>query len=498
VDGGTRAAEGEATSAATPAGMLGGMSDPTEPLAAEGPLAGLGALLRPDQVDTSPSALDLHARGESWDAVHRPAVVVYPESTEDVRRVLALAHATGTPVTPVAANSSLGGHTVPVAGGISLDLTRMDRILEIAAEDFLAVVQPGVTYPRLNEALRATGLFFPVDPGAEASLGGMASTNASGTLAVRYGVTRDLLLGLEVVTPTGRTVRTGGRAPKSSSGYALTQLFCGAEGTLGVITELTVRLVPRPEAVMGARAAFADIRGCVAFVVDVIQSGMAVARCELVDAAAIGAIRQHLGLALPLLPTVFLEFHGDEASVRAATEGALDLAAEHGAAEASRATDPEALSALWRARHQAYYATVAVNPGMANVITDLAVPVSRLAEVIEGSLVAAARSGAPTYLIGHVGDGNFHLNLFFPPDDAEARARVEAAYGEMVGLALAAGGTSTGEHGVGLRKLPYVRAEHGDAVELMWAIKDALDPAGIMNPGKKLPPRTTAADAGGA
>ncbi len=445
--------------------------------------------LRADQLDTSPSALDLHARGESWDAVHPPAIVAYPESTEDVRRVMALAHETRTPVTPVAVNSSLGGHTVPVSGGISLDLTRMDRILEIVAEDFLAVVQPAVTYPRLNEALRATGLFFPVDPGAEASLGGMASTNASGTLAVRYGVTRDLLLGLEVVTPTGQVIRTGGRAPKSSSGYALTQLFCGAEGTLGVITELTVRLVPRPEAIMGARAAFADVRSCVGYVTDVIQSGLPVARCELLDAAAIGAIRQHLGLELPDLPTVFLEFHGDDASVRSASELALDLAAEHAASEASRATDPEALSALWRARHQAYYAMVAVNPGLANVITDVAVPVSRLAEVIEGSLAAAERTGAPTYLIGHVGDGNFHLTLFFPVDDAAARARVEAAYDEMVGLALAAGGTCTGEHGVGLRKLPYVRAEHGDGVDVMWAIKDALDPGGIMNPGKKLPAR---------
>jgi D-lactate dehydrogenase (cytochrome) len=469
--------------------MLPAMSDHADPSAGASLLDGLAARLRPDQIDTSPSALDLHARGESWDAIHTPAVVVYPESTEDVRRVMALAQQTRTPVTPVAVNSSLGGHTIPILGGISLDLTRMDRIVEIAAEDFLAVVQPAVTYPRLNEALRATGLFFPVDPGAEASLGGMASTNASGTLAVRYGVTRDLLLGLEVVTPSGRVIRTGGRAPKSSSGYALTQLFCGAEGTLGVITELTVRLVPRPEAVMGARAAFADVRGCVGFVTDVIQSGMPVARCELVDAATIDAIRQHLGLELPPLPTVFLEFHGDGASVRSASELALALAEEHGASEAASATDPEALSALWRARHQAYYATVAVNPGMANVITDLAVPVSRLAEVIESSLAAAERTGAPTYLIGHVGDGNFHLNLFFPADDAAARARVEAAYGEMVELALAAGGTSTGEHGVGLRKLPYVRAEHGDAVDLMWAIKDALDPGGIMNPGKKLPAR---------
>jgi D-lactate dehydrogenase (cytochrome) len=449
----------------------------------------LRALLRPDQLDLSDSALDLHARGESSDRQRRPDVVVYPESTEDVRAVLELAHATRTPVTPVAVNSSLEGHTVPLEGGISLDVTRMDRILEVAAEDFLAVVQPGVTYPRLNEHLRATGLFFPVDPGAEASLGGMASTNASGTMAVRYGVTRDLVLGLEVVTPTGRVVRTGGRAPKSSSGYALTQLLCGAEGTLGVITELTVRLVPRPEATMGARVAFADVHGCVAYVTELIQSGAPVARCELLDAPAIGAIDRHLGLDLPVAPTVFLEFHGDADAVRRAADVALDLARDHAAAAAEQATDPQALATLWKARHQAYYAFVAAHPGLANLITDLAVPVSRLAEVIDASVAAIERLAVPGYVIGHVGDGNFHLTLFFPPDDPAARERVDAAYGELMALALAAGGTSTGEHGVGWRKLPYVRAEHGDAVDLMWAIKDALDPAGIMNPGKKLPPR---------
>jgi D-lactate dehydrogenase (cytochrome) len=472
--------------------MLGHMSDPAaDPRAAPRAdlLVALRALLRPDQVDTSTSALDLHAHGESAEVTRRPDVVVYPESTDDVRRVMELAFTSRTPVTPVGVNSSLEGHTVPIHGGISLDMTRMDRVLAVEAGDFLAVVQPGVTYPRLNEALRATGLFFPVDPGAEASLGGMASTNASGTMAVRYGVTRDLVLGLEVVTPTGRVVRTGGRAPKSSSGYALTQLFCGAEGTLGVITELTVRLVPRPEAVVGARVAFADVHGCVAYVTELIQSGVPVARCELLDAPAIGAIRQHLGLDLPMTPTVFLEFHGDAAAATAAAELALALATEHRAAAAEQATDPAALAALWRARHQAYYAFVAVHPGMANLITDLAVPVSRLAEVIDASVAATVRLGLPAYCIGHLGDGNFHLTLFFDPADAAARARIDAAYAELVALALAAGGTCTGEHGIGLRKLKYVRDEHGDAVDLMWAIKDALDPHGIMNPGKKLPPR---------
>jgi D-lactate dehydrogenase (cytochrome) len=366
----------------------------------------------------------------------------------------------------------------------------MNRVLEVAADDFLAVVQPAVTYPQLNRSLRASGLFFPVDPGAEASLGGMASTNASGTLAVRYGVTRDHIRGLEVVTPTGQVIRTGGRAPKSSSGYSLTQLFCGAEGTLGVITELTVRLVPRPESAVGARVAFGDIPSAVGYVTELIQAGMPVARCELVDGAGLRAIREHLGLTLPETPTVFLEFHGEPATARSACENAVALAREHGSPVADMATDPAALEALWRARHQAYNAAVAVHPGLTNVITDVAVPVSRLAEVIETALASIERVGVASILIGHAGDGNFHLVLFFPPNDADARRRVETAYDELVRAALAAGGTCTGEHGVGLRKLPYVREEHGAAVDVMWAIKDALDPAGIMNPGKKLPQRT--------
>ena len=465
------------------------MSAPDEPAPAAALASALRALLRDDQVDVSESALDLHARGESVDLARRPDAVVYPECTADVQAVIAYAYRTGTPVTPVGVNSSLEGHTIPLEGGISLDMTRMDRILELAPEDFLAVVQPGVTYPRLNEALKATGLFFPVDPGAEASLGGMASTNASGTMAVRYGVTSDLVLGLEVVTPTGQVVRTGGRARKSSSGYALTKLFCGAEGTLGVITELTVKLAARPSAVIGARASFADVHACVAYVTELIQSGTPLARCELLDAAAIAAINAHLGMGLVEAPTVFLEFHGDEGWVAEVADLALELAHEHGATEAESARDGDALRALWRARHQAYYCFVAVNPGLANVITDLAVPVSRLAEVIDASLAAMARLALPAYVIGHVGDGNFHLTLFHERGDAAAKARVDEAYGELVRLTLAAGGTCTGEHGIGLRKLSYVRAEHGDAVELMWAIKDALDPARIMNPGKKLPPR---------
>ncbi len=449
--------------------------------------AALRAKLRPEQVDTSESARALFSRGESYSHARTPDVVVYAESAEDVRQVVLVARELGVPITPVGANSSLEGHTVPLHGGISLNLSRMDRVKEIAAEDFLVVVEPGVTYPRLNEALRSTGLFFPIDPGAEATLGGMASTNASGTMAVRYGVTADLIMGLEVVLASGAVIRTGGRSRKSTSGYALTKLFCGAEGTLGIITELTVKVVPRPAAVMGVRASFATVGGCVDYVTELIQSGASLARCELVDAPSIVAINSHLGTDLAVAPTVFLELHGDDATVSGMAREAAEIAAGHAATACDLAAGGEDLTRLWRARHQAFYCMVAAHPGLANIITDLAVPVSRLAEVIEACGEKVADAGMPAYVLGHVGDGNFHLTLFYPPDDAEAEARALRVHSELVEITLAAGGTCTAEHGVGLRKLPYVRKEHGAAVDAMWAIKRALDPLGIMNPGKKLP-----------
>jgi len=446
--------------------------------------------LRSDQIDTSPSALALFSRGESTAVTRSPDVIVYPETTADVQAVMRVASRLGTAVTPVGANSSLEGHTVPLQGGVSLSLARMDRIVEIAAGDFLAVVQPGVTYPRLNEALRPTGLFFPVDPGAEASLGGMASTNAAGTMTVRYGVTADQVLALEVVLADGTVIRTGGRALKSSSGYQLTRLFCGAEGTLGVITELTMKLTPRPAHVAGARVSFADVGACVDYVTELVQSGVALARCELVDAPSITAINRHLGLQLAEAATVFLEFHGDRHTTAADVSTALQLSREHAAGASAVAKDEGELRALWRARHQAFYCLTAAHPGLNSLVTDLAVPISRLAEVVAASLEVTAEAGLPTYVLGHVGDGNFHLTLFFEPDDAAAEAAALASHSRLVALTLAAGGTCTGEHGIGFRKLPYVRAEHGAAVDVMWSLKDALDPLGILNPGKKLPARS--------
>ncbi len=450
-------------------------------------LAALRARLRPDQIDTSESSLALFSHGESYSKGRKPDVVVYPESTEDVREVVLVARHLGVAITPVGANSSLEGHTVPVRGGISLNLSRMDRIREIVADDFLVVVEPGVTYPRLNEALRSTGLFFPIDPGAEATLGGMASTNASGTMAVKYGVTADLVMALEVVLANGEVIRTGGRSRKSTSGYALTKLFCGAEGTLGIITELTVKVVARPVAVVGLRASFATIGKCVDYVTELIQSGASLSRCELVDAASIEAINRHLGMSLEPAPTVFLELGGDLAVVESMAREASEVAAGHGATVCDVATGGEELSRLWKARHQAFYCMVAVNPGLANIITDLAVPISRLAEVIEACTVRVRDAGMPAYVLGHVGDGNFHLTLFFPPDDEAAEERAHSVHAELVEITLAAGGTCTAEHGVGLRKLRYVRKEHGAAVDTMWAIKRALDPQNIMNPDKKLP-----------
>ena len=453
-------------------------------------LAALTAELRPDQIDTSASARALFSRGESTAVSREPDVIVYPETTEDVQAVMRVATRLRAAVTPVGANSSLEGHTVPLRGGVSLSLARMNSIVEIAAEDFLAVVQPGVTYPRLNEVLRPTGLFIPVDPGAEASLGGMASTNAAGTMTVRYGVMADQVLALEVVLADGTVIRTGGRARKSSSGYQLTRLFCGAEGTLGVLTELTLKLTPRPVHVAGARASFADVGACVAYVTALVQAGAALARCELVDAPSIAAINRHLGPGLVEAPTVFLEFHGDSHTTAADAAAALELAVEHGASTSAVAKDEDELRVLWRARHQAFYCLTAAHPGMNSLVTDLAVPVSRLAEVIAASLAVTADAGLPTYVLGHVGDGNFHLTLFFEPDDHLAETVAVAVHSQLVALTLAAGGTCTGEHGIGFRKLPYVRAEHGAAVDVMWAIKDALDPLGILNPGKKLPSRS--------
>ena len=446
----------------------------------------LAAQLREDQVSLSRAVLELHSRGEAYDVAVLPDAVVYPERTEDVQCVLRFASRHRIPVTPVGANSSLEGHTVPVQGGISLDMTRMNRILEVRPEDLLAVVQSGVTYPQLNDFTRHSGLFFPIDPGAHASIGGMVGTNASGTAAVRYGVTSDYLLALEVVTANGEVIRTGSRARKSSSGYDLKSLFCGAEGTLGVVTEVTLKLVGYPEAASAARVPFEDAGQAAAFVTSLIQAGVPVARCELIDPLSIRAINEFRGTDYPEAMTVFLEFHGNRAGVESDAKFARGLALDAGASAFEASTDPEARANLWEARHAFYYAVTAANNGRASLATDVAVPISRLAQAIERSLDACRGRGLNAYLVGHVGDGNFHVTVFHDGSDLERR-RVEEASHEIVMHALSVGGTSTGEHGVGIRKLVYMETEHGQALELMRLIKRTLDPLGIMNPGKKIP-----------
>jgi D-lactate dehydrogenase (cytochrome) len=441
-------------------------------------------LLRNDQIVTTRAVLDQHGHGESYGETSLPDAVLFPESAEDVARIVRFAAERRIPLTPVGANSSLEGHTVPLFGGFSVDLTRMDRILEIRPEDFLAVVQPGVGYRSLNEAARHSGVFFPIDPGAHATLGGMVSTNASGTMAVRYGVTGDYVLALQVVTADGAIVRVGNRARKSAAGYDLCGLFTGAEGTLGIITEITVRLVGVPESASAARVPFPDARRATSFVTQLVQAGVPAARCEIIDARSVHAVNAFAGTAFPEQMTIFLEFHGNPAGVAADVALARDLASHAGALGFEAASRREERERLWEARHKTFYATVAANPGKRNLVTDVAVPISRLPEAVASALEDCDRSGLTAYLVGHVGDGNFHLTIFYDDDQHQ---QVEDVAHRMVSHAIALGGTSTGEHGIGIRKLRYMEEEHGDALPLMRRLKRAVDPEGIMNPGKKIP-----------
>jgi len=447
----------------------------------------LEELLGPGVVETGHAIREQHSHGESYAGAVLPDVVVMARTTQQVAALLAYASTAGVPVTPVGANSSLEGQTVPVKGGISLDMTGFDQVLDARPQDLLAVVQPGVTYPKLNDRLRRHGLFFPIDPGAHASIGGMVSTNASGTAAVRYGTTGDYVLGLEVVTPTGQVLRVGNRARKSASGYDLCALFTGAEGTLGVITEVTLKLVGLPEAAAAARVPFEDAFAATTFVTRIIQAGVPVARCELVDEHSIRAANAYSGTSFPEQMTVFLEFHGNEAGVAAEAELARELAAAGGALAFEAATDPAERERLWEARHTMLFASNAAHPGMESLITDVAVPISELPKALTTTLAECAAAGYDANLVGHVGDGNFHLTLYLPEPEGERQAAYEIV-DRMTRRALAVGGTATGEHGVGLRKLKYMEEEHGASLGLMRSIKRLLDPAGIMNPGKKLPP----------
>ena len=438
------------------------------------------------QFSQAQAVREQHGRDESaFTTVPPPAAVVFAESTLDVQDAVKLCAAHKVPVIPYGVGSSLEGHLLAVQGGISLDVSRMNRVLSVNAEDLTVTVQPGVTREQLNAEIKSAGLFFPIDPGANASLGGMCATRASGTNAVRYGTMRENVLALQVVTAAGEAIRTGTRAKKSSAGYDLTRLFVGSEGTLGVITEVTLRIYPLPEAVSAAICSFASIGDAVNTVIQIIQLGVPIARVELLDGHTVRIVNQHSKLTLREGPMLLMEFHGSPAGVKEQTETVQAIAAEHGGAGFEWADTPEERTRLWTARHNAYFAAVQSRPGCRCITTDVCVPISRLADALLDSVQEADDSAIPYFLVGHVGDGNFHMGYLIDPDDDAERARAEQLNRQVVERALALGGTCSGEHGVGLHKMGFLQQEAGAAaVDMMRTIKRALDPLDIMNPGK--------------
>jgi D-lactate dehydrogenase (cytochrome) len=437
-----------------------------------------------DRVSTLAPVLQSHGRDESYHAVASPDAVVFPESTAEVVDLAGIASTHRVPLIAFGTGTSLEGHIAALSGGISVDMTRMNRILAVNAEDLDAKVEAGVTRKQLNGAIRDSGLFFPIDPGADASIGGMTATRASGTNAVRYGTMRENVLGLTVVLADGRVIRTGGRARKSAAGYDLTRLFVGSEGTLGIITEVTVRLYGIPEAMSAAVVSFPSVEAAVETVILIIQSGIPVARIELLDAVQMEAINRYSKLDYSAQPTLFFEFHGTEEGVVEQAEMAGAIAKEQGGSSFQWATRAEERNKLWQARHDAYYAALALRPGAKGWATDVCVPISALAECIAETRADVASSGLIAPIVGHVGDGNFHLVFVIDPDDADEMARAQAVNERMVLRAIRLGGTSTGEHGIGYGKLDFLIAEHGEAVAVMRQIKLALDPMNLLNPGK--------------
>ncbi|WP_047472322.1 FAD-binding oxidoreductase [Delftia sp. ZNC0008] len=437
------------------------------------------------QCSTALAVREQHGRDEGAIQAPPPAAVVFAESTQDVQDALKLADQHAVPVIPYGAGSSLEGHLLAVEGGISLDLSRMNRILSVNTEDLTVTVQPGITRKQLNDAIKDTGFFFPIDPGADASIGGMTATRASGTNAVRYGTMRENVLALEVVTASGDIIRTGTRAKKSSAGYDLTRLIVGSEGTLGVATEITVRLYPLPEAVSAAICSFPSIEAAVRTVIQTIQMGVPIARVELVDVNSVRMVNAYSKLTLREEPMLLMEFHGSPTGVKEQAEMVQDIAGEFGGNAFEWAERPEDRTRLFTARHNAYFAAVSSRPGCRCITTDACVPISRLADALLDSVREADDSGIPYFLVGHVGDGNFHFGYLIDPDNEDERSRAEQLNHQLVSRSIALGGTCTGEHGVGIHKMNFLREEAGDgAVQMMRSIKQALDPKNILNPGK--------------
>jgi len=441
------------------------------------------------RVSEGDSDRDLHAADMTVHAPRRPDVVVYPLSTSEVAAVLALAHERTVPVTPFGAGSSLEGHVIPVAGGISLDLTRMSRILALEPANLSATVQAGVTRHTLNRAAGGHGLFFPVDPGADATLGGMAATNAAGTTTVRYGKMRTNVLALEAVLPGGKVIRTGSKALKTSAGYDLTGLLVGSEGTLGVITELTLRLQGIPEHAVALRLSFLTVEAASRVAVTAVAAGAGVSRLELLDAVNVRAINLYSGTAYPEGPCLFAESTGTESSVASDLELLLALAEAEGAVEVVYERDADARRRLWAARHDSAYAWSLLWPGLKHCSTDTCVPLSELPAAVALARAELERLGLRGGIVGHVGDGNFHVGVGLDPDDADEVARFHQLADLLVDDALARGGTCTGEHGIGMGKLGALAREHPDLLPLYRGVKALFDPRGIMNPGKVVPAR---------
>ncbi len=438
-----------------------------------------------DQFSTALVVREQHGRDESSFQAPPPAAVVFAQSTQDVADAVKLAGQYDVPVIPFGIGSSLEGHLLAIQGGISIDLGRMNKVLMINPEDLTVTVQPGVTRKQVNEEIKSTGLFFPIDPGADATLGGMAATRASGTNAVRYGTMRENVLGLEVVTASGEVIRTGTRAKKSAAGYDLTRLFVGSEGTLGVITEVTLRIYPLPEAISAAVCSFPSIEAAVRTTIQVIQLGVPIARVELIDNNTVRMVNAHSKLGLREEPMLLMEFHGSPGGVKEQAETVQEIATDHGGKAFEWATTPEERTRLWAARHNAYFAAIQSKPGCRAISTDTCVPISRLADCLLDSVKEADASGLPYFLVGHVGDGNFHFGYLLDPNKPEEREIAEELNHKLVARALSLEGTCTGEHGVGLHKMGFLVTEAGvGAVDMMRTIKRALDPRNIMNPGK--------------
>lgn len=441
-----------------------------------------------DRFTSSAAVCAHHGHDESPFPAVPPDGVVFAHSTEEVAWLARHCQTHQVPLIPYGAGSSLEGHILAVRGGICLDLTGMNQVIEVNPEDLTVTVQAGVTRKQLNEHIRDTGLFFPIDPGADASLGGMSATRASGTNAVRYGTMRENVLALEVVTADGRIIHTGSRARKSSSGYDLTRIFVGSEGTLGIITAVTVKLYPQPEAISAAICNFPDLPSAVESVIQIIQMGIPVARVEFMDEAAVRATNAYSKLNLSESPLLLFEFHGSHAAVQEQAQAVQDITAEHGGREFEWATRPEDRSRLWTARHHAYFAGLGLRPGAIASTTDVCVPISRLAECVIATAAELDQAPFPYTIVGHVGDGNFHVLMLLDPDDPADWEASQALNRRLVHRAIQMGGTCTGEHGVGLHKIEFMEAEHGpDALSLMAALKQAFDPDGILNPGKMLP-----------